>query len=166
MVYTEFKRWIENIWQKKFVPFFRQFFAVLEVVFYITLPTIILFLFAIIDNTESVKGAMNNCYANGEFLLYSIALLSSAYTTMKVYRNQNTSLIIILIILVSILYAVTIKTVNTTLDKFALFWVSVIASIISLLYTWHAMSLKNGKQKPAYEQDEDASKEIEKGLKF
>ena len=47
----------------------------------------------------------NEANANGEFLLYSLALLSSAYTTSKYYKGgARISCIIILLIVTSILY--------------------------------------------------------------
>ena len=144
-------------------PFFLQLFAVLEVVFYTTLPTVILFLFWLIDNKSEMG---DSCYIHGEFLLYSIALLSSSYTTMKVYKNQNTSFVIILIIVVSILYAITIKTDEINIKKNVLFWISIITSIISFGFTWHAMSLKNSEQKSFPERDSRASNEIQDQLNY
>lgn len=147
-------------------PFFLQLFAVLEVIFYTTLPTIILILFSIIDkNAKNIENG-RLFYIHGEFLLYSIALLSSAYTTMKVYTNKKTSFIVILIILVSISYAITIKTVEVNIREEALFWISIVASIFSVYFTWRAMSLKNNKPKSFQERDKNASDGIQEKLNF
>jgi len=161
-----FKAWIEEvkIFCKNTVsPFRLQLYAVLEVVFFTILPTVIILLFSLIDKDYRVN-ILNNIYVNGEFLLYSIALLSSAYTTMKVYANKKTSLVIILIILVSISYAITIKTENK--DDNALFWISIVAFVFGFYYTWRAMSLKNIGQKSFSEQNKDASDGIEQGLNY
>ena len=146
-------------------PFFLQFFAVLEVIFYTILPTIVLILFWLIDKNSKIG---DDCYIHGEFLLYSIALLSSSYTTMKVYKNQNTSLIILLIIAISILYVITIKTSEENIKKDMLLWISIITSIISFCFTWHAMNLKNNTNegKSFQERDSNASKGIEDKLTY
>ena len=165
---TKNLKWLEDvkcIYDKHISPLIRQLFAVLEVVFYTTLPTIILILFSIIDKNMDIKSTIGKeCYIHGEFLLYSIALLSSAYTTMKVYRNQNTSFTIILIIVLSISYAITIKTEEIRDD--ALLWISIIASAFSLYFTWHAMGLKNIKPKSFPERDKIASEEIQDELNY
>lgn len=168
MISSMLKKMIEKmnrIYKNSIQPFFLRLFAVLEVVFYTTLPTIILILFSIIDKNMDFENAIGkDCYIHGEFLLYSIALLSSAYTTMKVYRNQNTSFIIILIIILSISYAITIKTEEIRVD--ALLWISVVASAFSLYFTWHAMGLKNINQESFQERDKNASDEIQEELKY
>ena len=143
-------------------PLFSQFAGVLEVVFYTTLPTIISLLFSLLDKgTPSTEGAY---YINGEFLLYSIALLSSAYTTMKVYRNQKTSLVIILIIVVSISYAIVIK--SKTVNAKALLVFSMVAFVFGLCYTWRAMSLKNPATVSFQERDKAASDKLQDRLDY
>ena len=164
MDFTKLTSRIENI-KNSVSPKFLQFCAVLEVIFYTTLPTIILLLFSALDKNLNFKEVIGEkCYINGEFLLYSIALLSSAYTTMKVYRNQNTSFIIILIIVVSISYAIVIKTDEIRVN--ALLWFSIVAFVVGILFTWHAMSLKNKEQESFQERDKTASDKLEDQLKF
>ncbi len=161
---SKLTNWVKN-WKKSSSPLFRQILGVLEVIFYTTLPTIIFLLFPVFDDNLSFKEIIEEkWYINGEFLLYSIALLSSAYTTMKVYRNQNTSFIIICIIVVSISYAIVIKTENKRVD--ALFWCSIIAFVFGVFYTWRAMSLKNNGQESFIERDKTASDIIQDNLKF
>ncbi len=157
--YSKCKTQIIELWKN---PKFLQFCGVLEVIFYTILPTIILLLFSIFD--ENISITETKYYIHGEFLLYSIALLSSAYTTMKVYGNQKTSLIVILIIVVSISYAIVIKTKDISPN--AVLWSSVIAAIFSLFYTWYAMSLKNKEQESFQERDEIASDKIQKELDY
>lgn len=166
MSFTKLMTWFVSVYKDKVTPFSRQLFAVLEVVFYTTLPTIILVLFSIIDKELLFKETLGSCYIHGEFLLYSIALLSSAYTTMKVYKSQNTSFVIILIIVVSILYAITIRTTNNNLDVSSLLWISIIASVFSFCFTWRAMSLKETRQKSFQERDKKDSDEIQDNLKY
>lgn len=164
MDFSKLTTWVENL-KNSFSPFFLQLFAVLEVEFYTTLPTLILLLFSIFDENLNFKETIGEkCYINGEFLLYSIALLSSAYTTMKVYRNQNTSLVIILIIVVSISYAIVMKTETKSVD--ALFWASIIAFVFGFYFTWCAMSLKNNRQESFQERDKMASDKLQKKLKY
>ena len=160
------KAWMEEVksfCKNSIPPFWLQLCAVLEVVFFTILPTLIIGLFSIID--KDYKGDIkNDIYVHGEFLLYSIALLSSAYTTMKVYTNKKTSLVIILIIIVSISYAITIKTDNK--NENALFWFSIIAFVFGFYYTWRAMSLKNPNPESFHEQDKNASDNIQNGLNY
>lgn len=105
-----------------------------------------------------------DCFIHGEFLLYSIALLSSAYTTMKVYKNQNTTYIIIFIILVSISYAfaITIEKVRENV----LLWLSIVSFVLGCIYTWKAMNLKDNKQESFIERDKNASDKLQKDLKY
>ena len=155
---------MKRFYKEYLSPFLLQLGAVSEVIFYTILPTIIIVLFSTIDK-DSRGNIPSGYYLNGEFLLYSIALLSSAYTTMKLYAdNKKTSLVIILIILVSISYAITIKTEN--IDNDALLWLSIVAFGFSFFYTWRAMSLRNIKQRSFADRDKSASEGIEKGLKF
>lgn len=164
MDFSKLTTWGEYL-KNSFSPFFLQLFAVLEVIFYTTLPTIILLLFSALDKNLNFKEVIGEkCYINGEFLLYSIALLSSAYTTMKVYRNQNTSFIIILIIVVSISYAIVIKTDEIRVN--ALLWFSIVAFGAGIWYTWRAMSLKNKEQESFQERDKMASDKLENELNF
>ncbi len=161
-----FNAWIQVVksyCKNSISPFCSKIFAVLEVIFYTILPTIIILLFSAID--KDYKGDyLNDIYVHGEFLLYSIALLSSAYTTIKLYTTKKTSLVIILIIIVSISYAITIKTHN--IDEKALFWISIVAFIFGFYYTWRAMSFKDIDQKSFHEQDKNASDDIQNGLNF
>lgn len=143
-------------------PLFSQFTGVLEVVFYTTLPTIIFLLFSVLD--KGISSARGAYYINGEFLLYSIALLSSAYTTMKVYRNQKTSLVIILIIVVSISYAIVI--ISDTVNDNALLAFSIVAFVFGLYYTWRAMSLKNPATGSFQERDKAASDKLQDELNY
>ena len=164
MNFSKVVTWIENR-KNSISPFFQQLFAVFEVVFYTTLPTWILLLFSIFDNNMDFKETIGEkCYINGEFLLYSIALLSSAYTTMKVYRNQKTSLVTILIIVVSISYSIVIKTEAIRPD--ALLWFSIIAFIFGFGFTWHAMSLKNNEPQSFQARDKKASDKLQEELKY
>ena len=164
MNFSKVATWIENR-KNSISPFFQQLFAVFEVVFYTTLPTWILLLFSIFDNNMDFKETIGEkCYINGEFLLYSIALLSSAYTTMKVYRNQKTSLVTILIIVVSISYSIVIKTDAIRPD--ALLWFSIIAFIFGFGFTWHAMSLKNNEPQSFQARDKKASDKLQEELKY
>ena len=166
MNYTKIKNRLVTSYKEDVIPFFYQLFGVLEVIFYTTLPTIILILFSIIDKKLSIGETLSCCYIHGEFLLYSIALLSSAYTTMKVYEMKKISFVIILIIVVSILYAITIKTQPSNLDVRSLFWVSIIASVFSFGFTWHAMSLKKNHNNSFQDRDKNATDKIENGLIF
>ncbi len=164
MCISKLRTWGNN-WKNSSSPFFSQLAGVLEVVFYTTLPTIIFLLFSVFDRDMALEEIiMKKCYINGEFLLYSIALLSSAYTTMKVYTNQNTSLIIVLIILVSISYAIVIKTISV--DARALIIFSIFAFIFSLHFTWRAMSLKNKATGSFQERDKTASDKLQDELNY
>ena len=167
MDFTKLTSRIENI-KNSVSPKFLQFCAVLEVVFYTTLPTIIYILWSTFDESMDFKDMIEKkMYIHGEFLLYSIALLSSAYTTVKVYTKNKTSLITICIIVVSVSYAIIIQTNEegkTSVDT--LFWASIVAFGAGLVYTWHAMSLKNKEQESFQERDKTASDKLEDQLKF
>ena len=162
--YSGIKEWL-NKKLTDVTPFFNKLFGVLEVIFYTTLPTIILVLFSLLDNNMDIKKTFGKeCYIHGEFLLYSIALISSAYTTMKVYKKQNTSLVTILLILVAIMYAIAIKTEE--IRETTLLYFSIGAFLAGVVYTWHAMSLKNNYQNSFPERDANATEKINNGLNF
>jgi len=156
---------MKEFYNEKITPFFKRVGAVLELCFFATLPTIVCALFAYIDQNGSLlKFLSKECYGNGEFLLYSISLLSSAYITMKVYENRNTSFLVIFIISVSVLYAGTIKTMQV--NNRNLMIVSIITFVIAVFYTWRAMGLKELDTKPLSDKDERSSIEIQERIEY
>lgn len=55
---------------------------------------------------SNVNDFWNNCYANGQFLIYGLSLMATTFVTIKI-RNQNISgLLIIIITIYCIAYAV------------------------------------------------------------
>lgn len=155
---------LKCIWKGQLRPIWRQFCGVAEVVFYTILPTFIVLLFMSIDKDGEIE--YNQLYIRGEFLLYSIALLSSSYTTMKVYKNQNTSLVVILIIVTSILYSITVKAGPERIKEYNLLWFSVFTFSCGLISTWRAMKLKDKDGDSFHDLDNNASSKIQEKLNY
>ena len=155
---------VGGFWKEHLEPIWRQFWGVVEVVIYTILPTIIVLLFMLIDIDSGIE--CNQLYIRGEFLLYSIALLSSSYTTMKVYKYHNTSVVIILIILTSILYSITVKAGPNGIKECNLLWSSAFTFCGGLYYTWRAMKLKDKDGDSYHDRDNNASNKIQEKLNY
>lgn len=154
---------IKSRWER-LGPIRRLFGGAGEVVFYTTLPTFIVLLSMFIEIDSNV--GIEQLYVHGEFLLYSIALLSSSYTTMKVYGNQNTSVVVILIIATSILYSITVKAGLYGIKECNLLWSSVAVFVVGCGFTIHAMKLKSKEGYPHHDRDIEASNKIQEKLNY
>ena len=70
--------------------------SLLLTLFFTLLPTIISFILALARSKTQVF--FNSFYTAGEFLLYTVALLSSAFVVLNLYKKKTTWCIILLII--------------------------------------------------------------------
>lgn len=118
--------------------------GVLEVLFFTTLPTITICLFAILnEHMKFIDAIYYKSFEHGEFLLYSLALMSTAYTTSKFYNDKNNlSIYIIVLLIISVLYTLTMvlnsEASNTTsnINHCYLVILSVIFFLLSIYFTY------------------------------
>ena len=160
-----------KLYKNNILMFFKTCWGVLEVLFFTTLPTITLFFYAILSNNkESCYFLSNEANANGEFLLYSLALLSSAYTTSKYYKGgARISCIIILLIVTSVLYTLitVLRENNSNLINYTyLSIISLILFTIAIIYTYPTVRKQVEQSVDAKETNDKAIKDIEDKIQF
>lgn len=148
--------------------FCKNIFGVLEIVFYTILPTITLGLFYILMDVDSSFWEKFN--EKGEFILYSLALFSSALITTKYYKRKNLTLIIMFIIITSIMYALIVmnecKESAIKPNVVALNVSSFILFSFSLVFTYNSVKVQKEHNLDAKRENNNSVERINEKIKF
>lgn len=122
-------------------------YSVLVTLFFTLLPSIIGLLIACFYPGTQVPKFLENCYLSGEFLLYSVALLSSSYLVLDILNKKNMLSTVVPIVIISVVYSIIILLKNESKkpDINALLISSGIAigySFVLCIYTQRIQSMK------------------------
>jgi len=135
----------------------------LTIIFFTTLPTIVSFILAVA--TSGLSSFWSTCYSSGEFILYSVALLSSSYILLSTYKIHSIGLIIVLIVL-SICYAATFFLISHKdhINRIFLLLVSGIGMFIAFSYSLYSQYMQHLRSPDIGAQRKEEQNQIEKEL--
>ncbi|MCR5606617.1 MAG: hypothetical protein K6F69_07365 [Treponema sp.] len=129
------KKWIENR-----LPKLKHLLSVLEIMFFTMLPVITGLILAVLDDDNNpASGDVVKRIYKGEFLLYSISFLSSAYITYGLY-SKSRSVIVVFLLLTSISYS--LSTTVEQLNHIAIIIMSIFAVLVGVVYIWKSYGIQ------------------------
>lgn len=160
------KNYIVNLYQSRnWKDIFTDF--IILVIFTI-LPSLVMLFWGMIK-MQDLKLVFQECYVNGEFLLYSVSLLTSSFIIFRSHQERAQWMATITLCLISISYCLVLIAARTsegreTMDNSFIYWWSLGCFVISVIEFFISLCMQHTVLKDARDANKDIQDNIQNKL--
>lgn len=130
------------------------------------LPTVLLLFWA--GLSSKFIEVFYSCYTSGEFLLYSVALMTSAFVVLRAYKS-NVAWVSVSLCFVAGFYSIVMIVSRTehlqeSTNNSVIFWVSVVSFVIAMIECFISLCIQHSQLPDARDNNQNVQTNIQKHL--